>query len=505
MSGGGSQQSAKRDSPRGTTDAPEGRVVARTSGARREQAGKNREAGERAEWPPPQEAYENRAYPATRVAYAQSIARTGVQPDRREVEDGPDGDRVQRLEERRARTLNVSLFGTQTYGAADAVVGPRDRAGVVLPEEEEAARSTSALPAAASGSRPTRWRRSPTWKQISDSWFATTSIGTITIDPTDPTGNTIYVGTGEPNGSSDSEAGVGVYKSTDGGPRGRCSPAAVAAAKDRGIAHDRRRPGRPESPADGHGRRPPRRVLDNGGRFTPPGAPTIGLYESTTAVATWNLIFNQAQDPVDPATSNGGDFFRGGVTKIEYDPNDPGRLLLLDDGLRRSTARDRAASSRSSRTRDRLGPARLRGPLRVRGGQDRQNAECRSGRRMAKCTRIYLGAGSNGEPATSDLRGLAAVPDRRRASTRFARRPVDRTTAAGSPVVRRPGRSRLRLVRLLPERPVLVRHVRGVAARPAEHGVPRRLDALRASCRCTAGRPTSNGRAVIRSTDAGVT
>src|SRR5207245_542991 len=33
----------------------------------------------------------------------------------------------------------------------------------------------------------------------------------------DPSGNTLYAGTGEPNASADSEAGVGIYKTTDGG------------------------------------------------------------------------------------------------------------------------------------------------------------------------------------------------------------------------------------------------------------------------------------------------
>ena len=56
----------------------------------------------------------------------------------------------------------------------------------------------------------------PTWTNISDS-FSTNAIGAITIDPTDPSGNTIYVGTGEPNASADSGAGQGIYKSTDGG------------------------------------------------------------------------------------------------------------------------------------------------------------------------------------------------------------------------------------------------------------------------------------------------
>jgi hypothetical protein len=43
------------------------------------------------------------------------------------------------------------------------------------------------------------------------------AIGSILIDPSDASGNTVYVGTGEPNASGDSEAGVGIFKSTDGG------------------------------------------------------------------------------------------------------------------------------------------------------------------------------------------------------------------------------------------------------------------------------------------------
>lgn len=54
------------------------------------------------------------------------------------------------------------------------------------------------------------------WEFISGS-FATNAIGTLVIDPTDPTGNTLYAGTGEPNASADSEAGFGIYKTTNGG------------------------------------------------------------------------------------------------------------------------------------------------------------------------------------------------------------------------------------------------------------------------------------------------
>jgi len=56
----------------------------------------------------------------------------------------------------------------------------------------------------------------PNWSFISGS-LGSNAIGSILIDPSDASGNTIYVGTGEPNASGDSEAGVGIYKSIDGG------------------------------------------------------------------------------------------------------------------------------------------------------------------------------------------------------------------------------------------------------------------------------------------------
>jgi len=51
------------------------------------------------------------------------------------------------------------------------------------------------------------------WTFVSGS-FSTNAIGTLTYDSAT---NTLYAGTGEPNASADSEAGFGIYKSTDGG------------------------------------------------------------------------------------------------------------------------------------------------------------------------------------------------------------------------------------------------------------------------------------------------
>ena len=59
-------------------------------------------------------------------------------------------------------------------------------------------------------------RRKPNWQFVSGS-FATNAIGSLLMDKNDATGNTLYAGTGEPNASGDSEAGVGIYKTTDGG------------------------------------------------------------------------------------------------------------------------------------------------------------------------------------------------------------------------------------------------------------------------------------------------
>ena len=55
--------------------------------------------------------------------------------------------------------------------------------------------------------------RPPVWTFVSGS-FATNAIGTLTVDAAT---HTLYAGTGEPNASGDSEAGFGIYKSTDNG------------------------------------------------------------------------------------------------------------------------------------------------------------------------------------------------------------------------------------------------------------------------------------------------
>lgn len=155
----------------------------------------------------------------------------------------------------------------------------------------------------------------PQWRSVS-AGLPTNSIGSLLIDPTDSTGSTVYVGTGEPNGSGDSEAGLGLYKSTDAGEHWSLVPGSLAAAHDRGIGAIAVDPRDPRHIWIGttiarHGL-----AAVSGGRYTPPNAPQIGLYESIDGGQTFLLAFSVVSDTVNPATATGSDFFRGGVGKI---------------------------------------------------------------------------------------------------------------------------------------------------------------------------------------------
>jgi hypothetical protein len=180
--------------------------------------------------------------------------------------------------------------------------------------------------------------RHPHWRPLTDG-LDTTSVGHLLIDPHDRSGKTIYLGTGEPSGSSQSEAGLGLYKSTDRGEHWSLVPGSRAVAKDRGIGEV------VVDPRDARhifiGTTVARHSASgvSGGRYTPPNAPTIGIYESTDGGASFHLVLNRPQDPVNPSSPTGDDFFKGGVTDIEYDPVDLRTLYagMFEYGVFRST------------------------------------------------------------------------------------------------------------------------------------------------------------------------
>jgi hypothetical protein len=125
--------------------------------------------------------------------------------------------------------LNPFLFDGAPYVASGRVTalaitrgckrGDDDREGDDDDREgdDDSGRCTLYVAAAGGGV----WRtenalNDPDWKFVSGS-FGTNAIGSLLLDPKDRSGNTLYAGTGEPNASGDSEAGVGIYKTTDGG------------------------------------------------------------------------------------------------------------------------------------------------------------------------------------------------------------------------------------------------------------------------------------------------
>jgi hypothetical protein len=185
----------------------------------------------------------------------------------------------------------------------------------------------------------------PKWNQLKPQGLDQNTVGVLSMDPTDKTNNTIYLGTGEPNRcSSGCEAGIGIYKSTDGGNNwrklddtcvsnaaypcitpgtdaflGRAVRAIVVDPRDanhifvgsaqavRGLSH----------------------VIGNGGQTRlEPGANAPGLYESTDGGATFTMVWNGA----NPASF--------GINAVGLDPLNPDVVYVsaFDAGLWRRDA-----------------------------------------------------------------------------------------------------------------------------------------------------------------------
>lgn len=150
----------------------------------------------------------------------------------------------------------------------------------------------------------------PEWEFVSGS-FATNAIGSLLVDPSDSSGRTVYAGTGEPNVSSDSEAGMGIYKSTDGGESWTLLPgsaqfqgravASMAIAPDGSFLAAIARAVRGVSSTVG------------GATSNPPVGIPFGVYKSTDGGATFTNL-------TPPSSAPGNTSVRG-VNKVDVDPN----------------------------------------------------------------------------------------------------------------------------------------------------------------------------------------
>jgi hypothetical protein len=223
-------------------------------------------------------------------------------------------------------TLDVDRLGTQTFIkptqwsgritalAVDPKCGPQDCTVYVGAAGGGVWRASDAL------------TKKPTWKQISDG-IPTNAIGSIAVDPNDATGNTIYVGTGEANASGDSEAGLGLYKTTNGGATWALVPGSFAAANLRAIAWIAIQPGNANHILFGT-RSGVRGLGSNSTSTGPLNAPPVGVYNSTDGGTTFALT--QA----------------GSINEVKFDPTDTNTVYAAQAtvGLVRSTAGGAAGS-----------------------------------------------------------------------------------------------------------------------------------------------------------------
>ena len=178
----------------------------------------------------------------------------------------------------------------------------------------------------------------PSWTYLTGR-IAQNSVGALTADPNDSSGNTLYLGTGEANRcSSGCEAGVGIYKTTDGGNNWTkladtcvnnavyaCVSPSTDAFLGRSVGKILVDPTNPNHiyAASALGVRGLSHVIGLPGetqRF-PPGANSVGLYESTDGGNTFTEVWNgnastfgvrdAALDPLDPQTVYASAFDQG--------------------------------------------------------------------------------------------------------------------------------------------------------------------------------------------------
>ena len=277
---------------------------------------------------PSQEIYDNQAYPAAAIAPAQQQAAANAA---KAINKLPGGKKTNWQEIGPSGVPADALVASESTGATAGTVYSGRATAIAIAPNCSPQGCAVFIGAAGGGVWEADNALDPqlNWHS-SNNGIPSNAIGSIAFDPNDPTGKTLYVGTGEPNGSGDSEAGVGLYKSTDFGRNWRLVAGSVAAtapcasgsglcpvAIGRSIGAIAIDPANPNHIFIGtdvarHGS-----SSVNGGRFTPPGAAKVGLYESTDGGATFSPALILTQDIVNPASANGGDFFRAGASDVE--------------------------------------------------------------------------------------------------------------------------------------------------------------------------------------------
>lgn len=159
------------------------------------------------------------------------------------------------------------------------------------------------------------------WKFLSDS-FGTNAIGTLVYDSKT---NTLYAGTGEPNASGDSEAGVGIYASHNNGNTWTLLPGSPAATNARSISSIVVDPLHPGTLYVGTARGVRGVSSVTGGSVSlAPDAPPWGLWKTTDGGQTFNEVWD-------------GHGSARGINHVEMDPNGTIYAAAFQQGIWRSS------------------------------------------------------------------------------------------------------------------------------------------------------------------------
>jgi hypothetical protein len=188
-------------------------------------------------------------------------------------------------------------------------------------------------------------QNNPKWDYITGP-LGTNAAGSVYIDRNDTSGDTIYVGTGEANiCGSGCVAGVGLYKSTDGGDHWT-GPLGANELRGKGIGDIVVKPGDPNTIYVGTttALRGMSSVCCSGVTRPAPDAGKWGLYKSTDGGATWKLVHNGSAD-VNACTGDLTEFTNGsacsprGVRSVELDPSNSNTVYAASyaRGIWRST------------------------------------------------------------------------------------------------------------------------------------------------------------------------
>jgi hypothetical protein len=169
----------------------------------------------------------------------------------------------------------------------------------------------------------------PNWEYLGGP-FGINAAGSVYLDPNDPTGNTVYVGTGEANiCASGCVAGTGLYKSTDGGDTWS-GPLGGNLFNGLGIGTIVVKPGAPNTIYAGvtTALRGMSSVCCTGVTRPVPGAGKWGLYKSTDGGATWSFVHDGSTNVADcvgdlTEFNNARTCSPRGVRALALDPSNP--------------------------------------------------------------------------------------------------------------------------------------------------------------------------------------